>query len=291
MAGKSGSKMSDYDTREQEDSEARKFGEEMGRDAAFKGRPASKGLGIGTRGSISPRSLKLFKKVYAESYARTKAAMASAGGAGRVNPKKRKPAGRTKARAAKKQKKATKKKNPLAAAAKLSEKFHGRPAKEVETIRETIHYHKNLTKLGDLVRIVIDTPTGLMATLTFNTSDDKRIVRLCSSEDGKQLYFRGGDQEINLKPLGMDGPRWTRDKIELGRLHEFPDDVDEGSIVYRAKKAFNNFRTTDWWHKAGEETSRKVGPGARPVLVYDFRNKLLELIGGNYAVRAPGIIN
>jgi len=189
------------------------------------------------------------------------------------------------------------KRNPLAAAARLSERFHGRPATTVERVVDRMSEHRNLTKLGDLIRIVIDTPTGLVATLNFKQSPASEVVKLAASEDGKQMYFRGGDQEINLKVLGMDSPQWIRDKIELGRLHEFPDKNpdgtpnEEGSIVYRTKKVFNNFRLTDWWHKTGEVTGKKVGAGARPLLVYDHRNKLLELVGGNYVVRRAGIIN
>jgi hypothetical protein len=193
--------------------------------------------------------------------------------------------------AAKNPRKPAGRRNPLSAAARLSERFHGRPATEVETVREKVHSHGDLTKLGDLVRIVIDTVTGFKAELNFDTEDPLKIVRLGCSEDGKQLYLRGGDQEVNLKALRMDSPRWIRDRMELGRLHEFPEGEDEGSIVYRTKKKFNNFRITDWWHKAGEVSSKKIGPAARPTLVYDPRSKLLELVGGRYVVQAPGIID
>lgn len=190
--------------------------------------------------------------------------------------------------------------NPYAEAAELSETFHGRPATQVERIEEKVHRHSKLSKLGDMVRMVIDTPTGEVVRLNFDTKTPERIVRLATSEDkdpktgkviGKQLYLVGGDQEVNLKALHMDGPEWVRDRMELGRLHEFPDDVEDGSIVYRTRKKFNNFKLTDWWHKAGEETSKKAGPAARPLVIYDRRNKRIELAGGQYRIDAPGIIN
>jgi hypothetical protein len=200
------------------------------------------------------------------------------------------------------------KRNPAEDAAALSEKFHGRPSTSQRTIVEKLHVHKHLMEIGDLVRLVIDTPTGLVAVLNFNTSDPKKIVRLASSERdpktgklvGKQLYFRGGDQEVNLAGLKMDSPLWIRDLMELGRLHEFKrgdpklivnGEEVKGSITYRTRKGMDDFKLVDYWHKAGEETARKAGPAARSIVLYDYPNKKLLLGGGQYRVEAPGIIN
>jgi hypothetical protein len=205
----------------------------------------------------------------------------------------------------------TKKKNrrnPAEDARKLSEKFHGRKATTERRIVEPMHVHKHLMEIGDLVRLVIDTPTGKVVVLNFNTSDPRKIVRLASSERdpktnklvGKQLYLRGGDQEVNLKALGMDSPLWIRDRMELGRLHEFkrgdpPLIVDgervKGSITYRTRKGMDDFKLIDYWHKAGEETARKAGPAARSLVIYDYPNKKIEFAGGNYHIDEPGIIN
>ncbi len=196
-------------------------------------------------------------------------------------------------------KKKQSKRNPEDLAAKLSEKFHGRPAHTLDRVVEKHFYPDRLTKLGDLVRLVIDTPTGIVAALNFNVSDPKKIVHLAAIpvKNGsgkviaKQLVLAGGDQEVNLKALGMDSPEWIRDKMELGRLHDFPKSAKEGSLVYQTKKRFNNFKLTDWWHRAGEESQKAVGPAARPLVVYDHRNKHLEIVGGQYHVSEPGIIN
>lgn len=198
--------------------------------------------------------------------------------------------------------------NPAQDAAALSEKFHGRPSTSQRTVVEKLHVHKHLMEVGDLVRLVIDTPTGLVAVLNFNTSDPKKIVRLASSEKdpktgkivGKQLYFRGGDQEVNLAGLKMDTPLWIRDLMELGRLHEFKrgdpklivnGEEVKGSITYRTRKGMDDFKLVDYWHKAGEETARKAGPAARSIVLYDYPNKKLQLAGGQYHIEAPGIIN
>lgn len=214
--------------------------------------------------------------------------------------------------------------NPAEDASALSEKFHGRPATTQRRVVEPMHVHKHLMEIGPLVRLVVDTPTNKVVVLNFNTSDPKKIVYLSSSEKdpktgkivGKQLYLRGGDQEVNLKGLGMDSPLWIRDKMELGRLHEFKrgerliedergglriaepgekaskDEQEiKGSITYRTRKGMDDFKLVDYWHKAGEETSRQAGAAARPLVLYDYRNKKLEIAGGQYTVDAPGIIN
>lgn len=211
-----------------------------------------------------------------------------------------------KANSRKKRKKG--KRNPEADAKALSEKFHGRPATQTRVVTEKRHVHKHLMEIGPLVRLVIDTPTGIVAVLNFNTKDPKKIVYLASSEKdpktgelvGKQLYLRGGDQEVNLKGLGMDSALWIRDRMELGRLHEFKrgdeplivnGETVKGSITYRTRKGHDDFKLIDYWHRAGEETSRTAGLAARPVVVYDYRNKKLEFVGGQYTVREEGIVN
>jgi len=201
-----------------------------------------------------------------------------------------------------------KKRNPAADAQALSKKFHGRAPTTERRVIEPMHVHKHLMEIGDLVRLVIDTPTGKVVVLNFNTSDPRKIVRLATSERdpksgklvGKQLYLRGGDQEVNLKALGMDSPLWIRDRMELGRLHEFkrgeaPLIVDgervKGSITYRTRKGMDDFKLVDYWHRAGEETARKAGPAARSIVEYDYPNKKIGFIGGQYHIDSPGIIN
>ena len=178
--------------------------------------------------------------------------------------------------------------------ASSAEKFHGVPA---DKVRKVVEYRKpdgKMTELGDMVRLVIDTPTGKVVALNFAESG-KGVVRLATRPVknkagkiiGKQLYFVGGDQEPDLKAFGMSGEQWVRDRMELGRLHHFPKSAKEGSIVYRTKKQFHNMKLTDYWHRPGEETVEKVGPAALPIVIYDHRNKKLDLAGGNYRIDSP----
>lgn len=168
------------------------------------------------------------------------------------------------------------KRNPESEAAALSAKFHGRPATQLRTILITSRRHGVLTELGELVQVVVETPTGVIAEMDFALSPANKVVYLASSEDGRQLFFEGGDQQPNLKALGMGGAEWLRDHMELGRLVKF---------TYRTRKGMHDFKLVDYWHVPGEES------GLRPVVTYDPRNKSLGLVGGRYHVDAAGVID
>ncbi len=281
------------------------------------------GFGVYTGAGFATRQLAHFKsKAAAETWARSHGIKSYAikRAFDKSNParsaahcKQKNSTGGTKARkpCGQKNRGSSKKKgrrNPAADAAALSAKFHGRKATSQKRIVEPMHEHKQLMEIGPLVRLVVDTPTNKVAVLNFNTSDPKKIVYLSSSEKdpktgkivGKQLYLRGGDQEVNLKGLGMDSALWIRDKMELGRLHEFKRgdpklivDGEEvkGSITYRTRKGMDDFKLIDYWHRSGEETSRKAGPAARPLVIYDYRNRKIEIAGGQYSIAEPGIMN
>jgi hypothetical protein len=106
---------------------------------------------------------------------------------------------------------------------------------------------------------------------------------LCSSEDGNQLYIRGGNQFTDLAKIKMGpGTKWFKEKILVGEIH---------LITYRTRKSFDKFKDIDYFHKLGEETK------VRPFLVYDTRSELMEIVGGQYHIDNPligtsrGIIN
>jgi len=56
-------------------------------------------------------------------------------------------------------------------------------------------------------------------------------------------------------------------------------------LTYRAKKGFDNFKLTDYYHGLGEDS------GVRPSLIYDSLNKQMEIVGGQYKVLDVGIVN
>lgn len=159
--------------------------------------------------------------------------------------------------------------NPESAAAELSEKFHGRPPREVIEYPESLHVHEHLTKLGTLQELVVNAPIGKVALSGF------KGAALASSEDGRQLFVIGGDQRVSLKPLGFSTLD-TRDLMVLGELHR---------VTYRTQKGFDNFATVDYYHDLGEDT------GIRPALLYNTRDNKLSIAGGQYTVKPEGIVN
>jgi hypothetical protein len=162
--------------------------------------------------------------------------------------------------------------NPESAASDLYEEFHGQPPAETLEIVTEKSEHEWLTQLGQLVELKVQTVTNLDATFRFG----KEAPELCSSENGRQLYIEGGDQQIDLKALKMDGEKWVKDSMTIGVLYE---------LTYRTKKGFHKFRTTDYFHKLGEES------GVQPYLLYDPRNALLSISGGQYHTKDIGIVN
>jgi hypothetical protein len=162
--------------------------------------------------------------------------------------------------------------NPASGAAAKYEEFHGVPSEQETVITEEVHYHGNLAGLGDLVEIVIKTPSGYKAVLDF----DKSGTLLCSSEDGKQLYLRGGDQSIDLDAIHMSSDEWLRDSMVLGLILK---------MTYRTAKKFDGLKVLDYEHKLGEES------GVRPELIYDVLNNQLSVAGGQYDVRPEGVVN
>ncbi len=178
------------------------------------------------------------------------------------------------------------KRNPATSADALFEDFHGRPPARVLEIEERVHVHRDLAGLGELMQLKIrNLDAGIkVAELDFNgfrtkgelDYGDPGAVQLCSSENRLQLYVRGGDQEVNLSALGMAKAPWLRDHMVLGELMEF---------TYRTEKGFDNFDVLDYYHKAGEETK------IRPIVLYDSCSQLVSIAGGQYKVKAEGVVN
>lgn len=101
-------------------------------------------------------------------------------------------------------------------------------------------------------------------------------VKLCSNEAGTQLYFVGGDQNIDevLRKVKMTGAKWEKESMCIGVLYE---------ATYQTRKHFHKFKLTDYWHSLGEET------GNQPMLNYDFINKSMTVAGGTYHITPRGI--
>jgi hypothetical protein len=167
--------------------------------------------------------------------------------------------------------KAFTKRNPESAAV-LYEQFHGRPPSEVLEYHDELQDHDELSAVGDLIELKVATMSGLDATISFEADPPK----LASSPDGRQLYFQGGDQSLELADLKMGGDKWLKDSMVIGVLTE---------VSYRTEKSFDKFVLSTYFHKLGEET------GDQPMLIYDTLNQLLSVSGGAYRLKREGIIN
>lgn len=178
----------------------------------------------------------------------------------------------------------TGRRNPEETAADMYEKFHGKPSERIDVVEEEVHYHENLAGLGQLISLKIKTPTRVRAELSFSGSDRRKgepvgpdAPLLCCSEDGRQLYIIGGNQEIDLDAIEMGGKEWLKDSMNLGEILV---------ITYRTEKGFHNFQETDYFHHFSESSGNP-----RPVLLYDTRNKSLSISGGSYQVKDVGIVD
>lgn len=160
----------------------------------------------------------------------------------------------------------------FSAAQELYETFHGRPSEETIVVTEEVEERSSLAGLGKLIEIEVVTLSGFDATIGFET----HRPMLTASPDGKQLYIMGGDQELDLEELDMDGPEWVKDLMVIGILTQ---------VTYEAQKSFHQFQLIDYWHDLGEES------GVQPLLVYDTLNKRLSVVGGQYEVKFEGIVN
>lgn len=187
-----------------------------------------------------------------------------------IAPKRQAPKPRKKTRG--------RRRNPseLEAAAALSEKFHGRPARKVTEHKIIDREITDLTELGKAVSLDIETPDGRVIQLTLSNK-----TKVCSDPKGGQLYLVGGDQSVNLKQFGI---------ADTGKHHVI---LGEGvQIVYHTRKSFDKFEPVDYVHDLGEET------GETPTVCYDVLNQRLFFVDGAYAVEdveegevSPGIVN
>lgn len=156
---------------------------------------------------------------------------------------------------------AKRRRNPVEEAAELSEAWHGRPARGQRESVTSVHEHGVLTDLGRLQELRLTDGTRLKF--------DKDTT-LASNERGTQLFIEGGDQSVDLAdfPDADD----SKEKVDLGEIK---------SVVYvTAKEHLGREDRTPgpYTHKFGEEG------GARPILVYDVVNGLLEIVGGSYKI-------
>lgn len=177
------------------------------------------------------------------------------------------------------------KKNPESGAAHFYKKFHGRDSEEELILETEIHEHEWLGVLGVLCAVAVDTPTGYEAVIHF---DEKAAPWLCSSEDGTQLFIEGGNQEIDLAALKMNGDNWEKERMVLGQF-SLPQGSRRWNLSYVTEKDFDKFEVCEYQHDLGEanEDEAKSQRRESPLLEYDAVNKLLYIVGGQYKIELP----
>lgn len=159
--------------------------------------------------------------------------------------------------------------NPDAADALYTD-FHGKAPTRTTIYEDETRFHAKLAQLGRLVELRVLAADRQEYKIGFEGLG----VILAASPNGKQLYFVGGSQQVNLADLAMKPE--GKDKVILGICTR---------ITYHTAKGFHDFAPTNYWHKFGEEN------GVKPILTYDVLNQDLELIGGDYRVTPRGIEN
>ncbi len=159
---------------------------------------------------------------------------------------------------------------------RLYEDFHGKPPTQTTVIETEVLSRDDVALLGPLSEIEVKSPAKRSLVKIPLDPDGRDRIMLTSSPDGRQLYFDGGDQTMDLAKFGMNNRRWKRDHMTLGVLHK---------VQYRTRKGFDEFELIDYHHELGEDS------GEQPMLCYDNLNAQLSVWGGQYEVKPEGIVN
>lgn len=175
------------------------------------------------------------------------------------------------------------KQNPEASATRMYEVFHGMPATKVVEYNVKQHVHEWLWSMGELIELEILSRDGTVVLPLIAPDPDRAkfadVINTACTEDGKQIYFTGGDQELDIKPLLRAlhlNDYDVRDEMELGRCTK---------LTYRTRKSFEDEGQVekDFWHPLGEEHSE----GVLPIVVYRPLDPSIGFVGGRYFI-APG---
>ena len=160
--------------------------------------------------------------------------------------------------------------NPLEAAARLFEEFHGKPSAEVVEVEESLHVHDYLAELGELLKLEV---IALDSSRVKLSGFDGAL--LCSNEEGTQLFIRGGDQFIDLDVFDVAEPHENETLGTVKRIWYHTEKLHLGKEGGQAR----------YYHDFGEEGGR------RPHLIYHYKDPSLEFAGGSYVVKPEGVRN
>jgi len=172
---------------------------------------------------------------------------------------------------------AASRRNPADGAAALYEEFHGVPSESETVITEEIQYHGHLGQLGELIELKVTTLSGYKVVLDF-TNDS---VLLCASEDGRQLYFRGGQQDLDLAAIHMNADEFIKDLMVIGDITE---------VSYETAKKADGLKKLTYFHPLKDKEGAVGTERVYPVLLYDTLNAALSVAGGSYATEERGLV-
>jgi hypothetical protein len=160
--------------------------------------------------------------------------------------------------------------NPSAAA--LRERFTGRETDRITTRREPHMPEGDYAQLGKLLALYVKPHSGGQVQMI-----KPKGTIVVSDESARQLYFVGGDQDVTESLAVFGAVDRGAGLFELGEARR---------IDYQQRKEHVPDPDADEWrHDFGEET------GVRPKVLFDVNHKRLLLEGGEYVVRAEGIVN
>jgi len=179
-------------------------------------------------------------------------------------------------------------------ATELYTAFHGRGPDRTDTISvptdlDPYDSHPEIAKLGRLMRLIVgedvkmggkdgDTAEADGANpwaVVLDFRDKNPPDAAGSTEGGHQIYFAGGDQ--NLEPyLAKIGCDTSKNICDCGFCV---------FIEYHTKKGFDQFQPVDYFHHFGEDS------GVYPRLIFNRKAKLFQLVGGEYKITPRGIEN
>jgi len=195
--------------------------------------------------------------------------------------------------------------NPIGAAERVYEEFHGFPSKEVLEYTSQEYFHSVTVGVGQLVCIDVVLPeNGKSVPLIakgFRFDPEKflplkvryskeaeaadaswifepktslaDVVQVTCSEDRRQLFFHGGDQSLPTERIGLTKAD-EHDHMLIGTIV---------NLTYRTRKSFEGKDEKDFHHEFGKEGSR----GICPVLLYFPRSKSMKVAGGRYYIAPP----
>jgi hypothetical protein len=147
--------------------------------------------------------------------------------------------------------------------------FHGHPPEEVFTFKVPEFKETETWGLGKLKTMTIASVAGgKVVTIGF----DKSL--LSANKTRTQIFVKGGDQSVNLRAFDIDRAHGLE---VLGALME---------VGYLTNKTH---LTPETGGKAVYDHEFGKGGKRLPMVVYDVRNKLLHVVGGEYTLPATGI--